>query len=90
MYVIATYPNRRTNRTKNAIQKFAAVGRNGKFRWVTNLDQATLFTSSRDLLYAIGVRARNLSGRFGGLTHDVTWAEVERAGLRVKVIANGA
>lgn len=97
MYVIATSPRRLTNRRSNAVQKFAAVQPNGKFRWVTSLDNATLFTSSTDLLYAIGVRARALTGRFqprynrnGGLTHDVTWAEVERAGVRIKVIANGS
>jgi hypothetical protein len=93
MFVIATKPGRKVKAWyrvhQNGTQKFAVVKANGKFQWVTDINKATLFRSATDLLFAIGVRARNLSGRFGGLTKDVTWAEVEQVGVKVKAIANG-
>jgi len=93
MYVIATKPTRIVKSWyrihAGGTQKFAIVKAGGKFQWVTDLNKATLFRSATDLLYAIGVRARALTGRFGVLTKDVTWAEVEQAGVKMKVIANG-
>lgn len=92
MYVIATKPGRTVRRMKNAAQKFAQVQPNAKFKFVTDVNQATLFRSASDLLRAVGLRARTLVNgtRKVGVTGDLTWAEVETSGVRVTRIYNGA
>ncbi len=86
MFMIATRPGRTTRKAKNRVQKFAQVTSTGKFKWVTNASDATVFKTASDLLYAIGVRAKELDN---SPTKDITWAEVEQAGVNVKRIYNG-
>lgn len=86
MFMIATRPGRSTKRAKNRVQKYAQVQPNGKFKWVTNPNEATVFKTASDLLFAYGIRVGELNN---DPTKDVTWAEVEQAGVSVKRIYNG-
>lgn len=87
MLVIATRPGRVVQNSRNAVQKYAVVQQSGKFQFVTDINQATTFTSASAFLRAIGIRARALKGTPTG---DLTWAEVEQVGVRQLRIANGS
>lgn len=85
-YVIATKPGRTVTKPKNAVQKFAQVRDDDKFKFVTDVNQATVFNAASELLYAAGRRAQELENE---PTHDLTWAEVQRSGVSISRILNG-
>jgi len=91
MLLIATKPGRTVRRSKNAVQKYAQVQSDGRFKFVTDPNQATQFRNASDLLHAVGVRARTLvnGSRKVGVTRDLTWAHATLAGVRIDKIANG-
>lgn len=91
MYVIATRPGRSVSRSKNNVQKFAVVQSDNRFKFTTDVNRATQFRNSSDLLKAVGLRARTLvnGARKVGVTGDLTWATVENTGVRVEKIYNG-
>jgi len=86
MFMIATKPSRRVRKTKNAVQKFALVTSSGKFKWVTDPNQATLFKTFSDLLFAYASRCAELDG---DPTKDVTVAEASQSGVSVSRVYNG-
>ncbi len=79
MYVIATRTGRTTRRHTNAIQKYARVLPNGKFKFVMSLADATLFRNERDLLQAIGVRAQKVRK----ITNDLAWVPASAGDVRL-------
>lgn len=85
-YVITTVPNRRTRRAANARTKYAKVRVGGKFQFVNDPNEATVFTSMGNLLQAFGLRCRALRGR---PTADLTVATVRQAGVAVEEVLNG-
>lgn len=102
--VIATRPNRVVRNWRNNVQKYAQVRYDGKFRFVTDLNEATLFTSTPEALRALAVRGAKLRNPGGtsrnNYGQDLTIAEVEetrpayvppvpRGGLRVTRFLNG-
>lgn len=91
MYVIATRPGRTVRRSKNAVQKFAIVQSDNRFKFTSDVNKATQFRCASDLLKAIGLRARTLrnGSTHAGVTGDLTWATVETSGVRVTQIYNG-
>ena len=90
-FVIATKPGRAVRNQRNAVQKFVQVRADGKFKFVTDANQATLFRTASDLLRAVGIRARTLvnGSRRAGVTSDLTWAEAQQAGVQITRIYNG-
>jgi hypothetical protein len=86
MYLIATKPGRTTRKYKNAVQKFARVQPNGKFKWVTSAADATVFKSMPDVLYALQIRAQELEG---GPTRDLTIADAQVSTVQVGRFYNG-
>jgi len=92
--VIATRPGRATRRWKNNVQKYAQVLRSNKFRFVEDVNDATVFDSTGDAIQALGRRARRLRN---DPTRDLTLAQVENVpptryqptGRRVVRILNG-
>ena len=85
-YVIATRPGRSVHRASNDVQKYARVQTSGKFKFVTSVNDATIFDTASGLIRALGIRARTLKGN---PTSDLTFAEVQQSGVTVTRIANG-
>jgi hypothetical protein len=89
--VIATKPARRIKNPgwrihRGGTQKFVQVQPNGKFKFVTDANQATIFKSASDFLTAVGVRAQKVRK----VTNDLTWADAQVSGVTVGRFANGA
>jgi len=60
-YVVATSPHRVVNKAANrGIQKYGQKRTDGKFKWVTNLRDASIFTSMSTVLQYMGLRATKL------------------------------
>ncbi len=72
-YVIQTSPNRATRKYTTPVVKYAIVQSNGKFKFVTDIHQATLFGSAGLAIQAIGFRAK----RVNKITADLTLAQVD-------------
>ena len=91
MYVIATRPGRTVRRSKNAVQKYAIVQSDNRFKFTADVNKATQFRSASDVLKAVGLRARTLKNgsNHAGVTSDLTWATVENSGVAVTKIYNG-
>ena len=90
MYVICTSPKRDVRHPnwrihQNGTQKYVQVLPTGKFRFVTDVQQATVFKSARDVLTATGIRAQKVRK----ITNDLTWAEANVSGITVGKPANG-
>lgn len=92
MLVIATRPGRTVRQSKNNVQKFAIVQADNRFKFTSDVNQATQFRNASDLLKAVGLRARTLKNgaSHAGVTGDLTWATVENTGVRVGKIYNGS
>lgn len=84
--VIATNANRATRLYRTAKQKFAQVRRDGKFQFVTNINEATVFQSFAAALKAYGIRCQKLRREPTG---DLVFHEVAGAGVRTLRVLNG-
>ena len=88
MYVIATDPHRVVKNPANQAQKFVTLASNGKFKFIRDRSQATVFTSMKTLLQAYGRRCRLLRN---GPTSDLLVLEVTvPTGFTVVRSLNGA
>jgi len=90
MYVLCTKPARRIAHPNWRVhqvstQKYVQVQPNGKFKFVTNEQQATVFKTASDLLTAVSLRAQQVRK----ITNDLTWAEATVGGIKVGAPLNG-
>lgn len=80
---IGLNPNRVVaNRANRGINKYARVSTGGKFKWVLDLEEATLFPSFQAALGAFGRRCQAVDK----VTDDVLFHEVQEAARPVRPV----
>lgn len=79
MFLIGTKPGRNVQIRANAAQKYVRVRGDGKFDFVADQNQATVFEDSTTALHAIGIRAQQVRK----ITEDLVLFEATKQGLQV-------